>query len=95
MLSVYALLSALVVAYGRQFGDAKVAALVSSWGIGLSQTFGIEEPIMIVISQIVPAVMEAISQNEACGAVVHEVMNSFLARAVSSCVASIHGLYCK
>ncbi|KAJ1631338.1 REJ domain-containing protein [Pavlovales sp. CCMP2436] len=55
MLGLYAAFLVLILAYGLQFGDAKVARLVQSWGVGLSQTFALEEPIMILIAELIPA----------------------------------------
>ncbi|KAJ1637713.1 hypothetical protein T492DRAFT_834293 [Pavlovales sp. CCMP2436] len=80
MLGLYANFLVLILAYGLQFGDAKVARLVQSWGIGLSQTFALDEPIMILIAELIPAAIDATSKNEFCGEIVNEVINSFLAR---------------
>ncbi|KAJ1632813.1 hypothetical protein T492DRAFT_985849 [Pavlovales sp. CCMP2436] len=51
MFGLYTTFLVLTLAYGLQFGDAKVARLIQSWGIGLSQTFALEEPIMILIAE--------------------------------------------
>mmetsp|Transcript_30791 Transcript_30791/g.71714 ORF Transcript_30791/g.71714 Transcript_30791/m.71714 type:complete len:2142 (+) Transcript_30791:407-6832(+) len=93
MLGLYGTFLLLIVVYGRQFANAKLSRLVSSWSIALSQTFAVEEPIMIVVAQLIPAVMEAISENEVWGAVVHEIFNSFFARAIASCLGSMRGLF--
>jgi hypothetical protein len=47
---------------------------------------------MITISQVVPTMMEAVSNNEAFAAFAHEIANSFISRAVSKCISSIRGL---
>ncbi|KAJ1632826.1 hypothetical protein T492DRAFT_867786 [Pavlovales sp. CCMP2436] len=93
MFGLYTTFLVLILAYGLQFDDAKVARLIQSWGIGLSQTLALEEPIMILIAELIPAVIDAISEDEYCGAIVNEVINSFLARSVSTCLASLSSAF--
>lgn len=85
MLLSYAVFSALIVVYGLFFGNAKMERLVQSWGLALVQTFGVEEPLLITLTQLVPYLMERLTSNEAFAQIVHELLSTGVGKAISSC----------
>lgn len=84
MLTTNGVLCFLIFAYGVTFGSRKTMAIVTSWSIALCQTFGVEEPLLIGLSQALPSLMESISHNEAVGSCIHGLMASMVGRALLS-----------
>jgi len=91
MWAVYALLCAVAVVYGRVFGNDKMRAMVSSWGLALTQTFVVEEPMLIFLSYLLPRLMDALSANEWVAGMVNAVVSSGVGQAVSTVWIAIRG----
>lgn len=91
MLTVYAVCCAVTIIFGRLFGPSKLAAMVSSWGLALSQTFIVEEPLLIFISSVLPKLMEKLMANEWVANIVNTVISSAVGQAIASAAAAIRG----
>lgn len=81
MVAIYVVLSMLIVIYGRLFGPAKTQAMLSSWGLALSQTFVVEEPGIIALSVILPWLMNALTSNPLVADISNAIAGSFIGQA--------------
>lgn len=86
--SMFAMLAILSITYGVLFGEDRFQALMQSWGIALSQTFAVEEPLMIVLAVLLPRLVEALSSSS----VVQEILNTAIGQLIVSCVVGLRSL---
>ncbi|KAJ1629684.1 hypothetical protein T492DRAFT_840620 [Pavlovales sp. CCMP2436] len=89
MWAIFAALAMIAVVYSVLFGHETTRLMLFSWGLAQSQTYSLEEPIIIVSSILLPWVIDTLSSNEVTG----EILNEYVGGIISNCVAPIEAVF--
>jgi hypothetical protein len=78
----------IAVIYSVVFGAETTRLMLFSWSLAQTQTYSIEEPIVIALAILLPWVIDGLTSNEVSG----ELLSSLVEALVSNCVAPIQAI---
>lgn len=86
MFACYAVFAWLTLVYGLTFGNDKFRNMVISWSIALGQTFAVDEPLLILLAQLIPSLIETLSSSEVFNNLFNACMATGLAKGIGVCL---------